>query len=225
MSKLIAALGSLAAVAVLTISGISTTGVASSAGISQPPARFLIGSGGGASELESPSRRGNIPQADLVYSGTLAIASYPPLGTLILTTTQKFVGNFGSNPYFYPCANASGLAFHSTGGTCTLNSTTQRISCPTGITAFEYSYACAIIPELQASNLTLELYASWIGGTIDRTWDLTYSPLVYQSASITPDFDTGQMLRWTQIDAPSINVVIRFKDPRVHALFLPATSR
>lgn len=181
--------------------------------------------GGGSSDADQQSNSGNIIQANIAMSGTISIVNYPPLGTMVLTTTQVLSGNFPPNPYFYPCEDATDLVFSSTGGTCTLNPNTQLITCPTGITSFKYSYACTSIPVVTATNLSISLTSNWTGGSIDRTWDFGYTPLIYQAASLPPDLDTGQMLRWTQIDEANLTLDIFFSDPRINLLFLPAIRK
>lgn len=183
-----------------------------------------INLGGGLSDLDDQPLR-EMP-VNIVLSGTILITDYPPLGTMVITTTQRLSGTFPPNPYFYPCPDASGLTFSSTGGMCTWDPNAERIYCPTGITSFTFSYACTSVPPVTASNLSLSLTSDWGGGgLIDRTWDLTYTPLTYASASIPPDFDTGQMLHWTQIDEANLALDLSFIDPRVQVLFLPGVYK
>lgn len=182
-------------------------------------------SGGSLSPLGGYLHGETTVQAPIVLSGTFFIQSYPPLGTMVVTTTQHLSGSFPANPYFFPCSNASGLAFSSTGGTCTWNVLTQRINCPTGITSFTFSYACASTPVINGTRLTVSLTSDWDAGPIDRTWDFAYSPLIYHSATILPDTNARQVLRWTQIDEPRMSFDVSFIDPRVTLLFLPLVRK
>lgn len=180
---------------------------------------------GGLSEIETHPNPGNPLQTTVVQSGTISITTYPPLGTMTITTTQRFSGAFPPSPMFDPCSNASGLFFSSTGGTCILNALTQRINCPTGITTFEYSYSCTFVPDVNAGKVSVSLAADWTGSAIDRTWDFSYSPLIYHSAAVPPDLSTSQTLRWTQIDGASVSLDILFVDPRVSLEFLPLVRK
>jgi hypothetical protein len=181
---------------------------------------------GGSLKLTRPGAVENSLQASLTQSGTISIVSYPPLGAMVVTTTQKLAGTFPPNPYFQPCADATGLVFGSTGGSCTWNAATQRIQCLSGITSFEMSYACSLTPTVSGSTLTVSLYWTWPSShPIGRVWDFTYAPLVYQSASLTPDLNTGTMLRWIQTNTANFNADIEFHDPRIKVLFLPVARR
>lgn len=182
--------------------------------------------GGGGFTLARPGAVKNSIQASLTQSGTISILDYPPLGAMVITTTQRLAGTFPPNPYFQPCADAAGLVFSSTGGSCTWNAATQRIQCPSGITSFEISYTCSLTPTVSGSTLTVSLYWTWPSShPIDRVWDFTYAPLVYQSASLAPDLNTGTMLRWIQTNTANFNADIEFHDPRIKVLFLPVARR
>lgn len=203
---------------------------ASPALASQPPETLPVpvaaaSSGGCLSPLGEQLHGDTTIQASIVLSGTFSILSYPPLGTMVVTTTQKFSGSFPASPYFFPCSNASGLAFSSTGGTCSWNALTQRVNCPTGITAFTFSYACASTPAINGAKLTISLISDWSAGSIDRTWDFAYSPLTFHASTVLPDTHAGQVLGWTQIDQPSMSLDVSFIDPRVTLVFLPLVRK